>query len=438
MYSALLADETFLPRSLFQAPAEPRFPLMFPSRCQALAWMSAVFFAALCPKNSLAQVPGLYGSLEMAPRHFVICRQAGLKVAVVAVSWERFEPAPGAFDDKYIETLASEKEQLRKLGYQLQLDLGVQYPPGWLGERPAGRYTNQFGDSFVSTQPGANLPNVVFNAGIRQRLADYLGEIFEKLGADWDFVRLGCARYGELNYPQTKYKGHDNCYWAFDDLAQGRTPGLPEGIPPCPVPGWLPGTPSANHAAARKFIEWYLDALENYQNWQIATVRRWYAGDICMLYGSWSVRPGWLDNAVDGDLGGGTPCERNGEIQQGFDWARMIGGITDPRVIVYCTWIDGTIGNRDIADDNSPDPARWSPVHWQASLARANPRHLRVWGENTGQNNLAAMRLTFERIQRFNLMGVMWAFDRELFADPNPAGYATFSDYSKLIRAEDR
>jgi len=372
----------------------------------------------------------------MAPQHFAIGRTAGLRVAVVLASWDRFEPMPGVYDEKYIETLAAEKEQLRKLGYKLQVDFGVQYPPAWVYELPQGRYRDQFADVFISKQPGENMPNVVFNAEIRKHIAAYIGAVFARLGNDWDFVRLGCSRYGELNYPQNRYNGHDNCYWAFDDIAQGKAPGLPEGVAPCPVPGWLPGGPSAKHADAKRFIEWYLDCLKNYQEWQIATVRRSYAGDVCMLYGSWGLRPGWLDTAINGDIAGGASCERNGELQQGFDWARMIGSVTDPRVIVYCTWVDGTIRNRDIADDDSADPSRWSPVHWQASLARANPFHLRVWGENTGHNNDEAMRITFERIKRFDLMGVMWAFDPELFADPNPEGYATFADYSECIRVD--
>jgi hypothetical protein len=204
------------------------------------------------------------------------------------------------------------------------------------------------------------------------------------------------------------------------------------------VPGWIPGVSSPDHAAAKRFIEWYLECLNNYQQWQIATVRRSYAGDICMLYGSWGLRPGWGEKAVDGDLGGSTSCERNGELEQGADWARMIGSIRDPRVIVYCTWMDGTIKNRDIADDDNSDPSRWSPVHWQATLARSNPLHLRVWGENTGHNSRSAMQITFERIRRFDLMGVMWAFDPELFANPNSEGYATFADYSDFILADGR
>ena len=375
----------------------------------------------------------LYGALQTEPERAAAGREIGWRVAVIAVSWDRFEPEVGRFDEKYIEGVATTKTKLRALGYKLQLDLGVQYPPAWVFSSANSRYRDQFGDAFASKQAGENLPNVVFNAEVRKRVAGYVRAVFVRLGSDWDFVRLGGGKFGELNFPGPNFNGRTNCYWAFDDLAQGKSTGLPEGMRACPVPGWIPGASSADHRSAKKFIEWYLDSLENYQDWQIATVRRWYSGDLCLLYGSWGLRPGWLDAAVAKDLSGDTPAERNGELQQGFDWARMIGGIRDPRTIVYCTWVDGTIGNRDLADDESTDPARWSPVHWQASLARSNPLHLRVWGENTGHNNRAAMKLSFDRVKRFDLMGLMWAFDAELFAQPNPHGFATFADFAGLI-----
>jgi len=393
--------------------------------------------AAFCFDAGSLRVAGeqpgrLYGALEMSPEHAVNGRKAGWNVAMVPVSWSRFEPRPGFFDQKYIDEVLAKKQALLKLGYKLQIDLGVQYPPAWVADLPQGRYKNQYGDLFISRQPGEDLPNVVFNAGVRAHMAAYFDGVFTRLGTDWDYVRLGCARFGELNYPRHKFGEHGNCYWAFDDLAQGKTAGLPEGVTACPVPGWIPGTISQSHDFARKFIGWYLDCLKNYQEWQIATVRKRYGGDICMLYGSWGLRPGWLEGAIAGDLDGRTSCERNGEIQQGFDWSRMISSIRDPRVIVYCTWIDGTIKNKDICDDDSADPARWSPVHWQSNLARVNPLRLRVWGENTGGNNLDAMRLTFDRIRRFDLMGIMWAFDSELYADPSH-GFATFENYSAFI-----
>jgi len=376
----------------------------------------------------------LYGVLEQTPDHAAGERAIGLRVAVIPVIWERFEPRRGVFDPAYIRELNQKKESLRKLGYQLQLDPGVQYPPAWIFSLPDARYRNQFGELFKTDEPGASLPNVVFNAEIRKEIGRYFSELFMQLGTDWDYVRLGCGKFGELNYPASKSGPNSNCYWAFDDLAQGKKTGLPDGISSCPVTGWIPGISSPEHESARKFIEWYLDALKNYQAWQIATVRRDYAGDICLLYGSWGVRPGWIASAVKKDLAGFTGPEKNGEIQQGFDWARMIGDIKDSKVIVYCTWVDGTLSNRDLADDESADPARWSPVHWQASLAQAHPLKLRIWGENTGSNDRKAMQLAFERMKRFGLMGLLWAFERDLFATPNSRGFATFDDYAEMIR----
>ena len=57
-----------------------------------------------------------------------------------------------------------------------------------------------------------------------------------------------------------------------------------------------------------------------------------------MMYPSWGIRPGQIDAAVADQLAGKTSAEVNGELPRGFDFARFIHGITDPDVIVYCTW----------------------------------------------------------------------------------------------------
>jgi len=396
----------------------------------ALLLISGIFH----PESGGCESPGLYGMLEATVEHAAVGRKAGLGVVVIALAWDRFQPGRGVINEAYVRELLRKKRVFRNLGYKLQLDPGVQYPPAWIFSLANARYKNQFGEEFRSDRPGESVPNVVFNAAVRREISEYFHEVFSRLGTDWEFVRLGCGKFGELNYPGSNADGHSNSYWAFDDSAQGKAPGLPDGIPPCPVPGWIPGTPTPGHASAGRFIEWYLDALRNYQTWQIATIRRDYAGDFCMLYGSWGIRPGWLSAAVDGDLGGHTPAERNGEIQQGFDWSRMIGALKDPKAIVYCTWVDGTLGNRDIADDKSDNAERWSPVHWQAVLAQANPLHLPVWGENTGSNNLPAMAVAFSRMKQFRLMGLIWAFERDLFAEPNPDGLASFREFEGFLR----
>lgn len=376
----------------------------------------------------------LYGALDNSLKHAATGYDIGWRVAIISIRWDKFEPQRGVINQAYVKEIMRKKLAFRKLGYKLQVDFGVQYPPKWVFELPHGRYRDQYGDYFSTKASGEDLPNVVFNNQVRSAIAFYFHQVFARLGDDWTFIRLGCAKYGELNYPQDKYGGHTNCYWAFGELAQGKTAGLPPGMPPCPVPGWIPGTPSPLHESAKAFVNWYLGCLENYQNWQIKTVRHWYKGDICMLYGSTGLRPGWINSAIADDLSGATSPERNGEIQQGYDWSLMISSLRDPKVIVYCTWIDGTIRNHNIFDDNSPNPDRWSPVHWLTSLARANPIRLRVWGENTGRNNLAAMRLTFQYIKQYKLMGIMWAFEPDLFLNADSNKYATFAEYAEFIK----
>lgn len=370
-----------------------------------------------------------FGALQTTPERAKQGAEAGWNVAVISVAWDAFEPKPGQFDSNVIRSLQERIRTFRSLGYQLQLDLGLQYPPEWVLSLPGARYRNQFGAEYASDEPGRRMVNAVFNEAIRERIRSYLGGVFGQLGHDWDWVRLGGGFYGEVNFPPSEFAGNKNSYWAFDDRAQGKQGGLPAGVAPCPVPGWMPGT-NTNPNDTRQFLDWYLGALQNYHDWQIRTLREWFSGDLCMLYGSWGIRPGGIEAAVQTNLDGSSPAEKVGEISTGYDWARMIGGIQDPRVLVYCTWIDAPPKD---CDDHGDNPVRWSPVHWQASLARANPLKLRVWGENTGRNDLVAMQVSFARAREFGLIGLLWAFEGDLFAEP-ARGFATFADLSKMIQ----
>lgn len=381
-----------------------------------------------------AAEPGhLYGALQSSLEHAEEGYRSGWRVAVISVAWDAFEPVSGKVDEAYVKRVAEKARAFRGLGYRLQLDLGIQYPPPWIFDLPHARYRNQFGRDYESNESGRRMPNLVFNRAVRDRLAGYVEQLFKHLGTDWDWVRLGGGFYGEVNYPGHRFDGKENCYWAFDEVAQGKVPGLAGDLAACPVPGWIPGGASPDHEQARKFLEWYLGSLQNYHDWQIRNVRRWYSGDICLLYGSWGIRPGGIEAALEKDLNGSSPAEKVGEIQTGYDWARMIGGIRDPKAIVYCTWLDAP---RKDCDDTGENPSRWSPVHWQASLAAKNPLRLKVWGENTGRGSREAMQLSFERIRQFGLMGILWAFEKELFNEPNPGNLATFQEMAECIRKE--
>ncbi|MBV9864449.1 MAG: cellulase family glycosylhydrolase [Abitibacteriaceae bacterium] len=376
--------------------------------------------------NPDAKPKYIFGALQNDVRRLKQDYAAGLRLAVLELGWNRYEPQDGVFNKAYISEVKAKLQAYQDAGFQTVLDFGLQYPPQWAFNLPNSRYVNQYGDSFVDAAAGMNGVNAVFNQALRNKQAAYVQRVFADLGNGFYAVRLGWGWYSELNYPPTRYKDHANCYWAYDALAQGRSAGLPVGIPACPVPVWSPGTPSPNHTAPAQFLNWYLDSLKNYHDWQIVTVRRYYPGRLAMLYPSWGIRPGQVDAAIATDLNGSTSPERNGEVQRGFDFARFIQGINDSNVIVYCTWIDA---NATVADENSPDQARWSPVHYLSYLAQQHALHLKVWGENTGQNDEAAMQRSFQRMKDYGLMGIMWAFEGQLY----DGQYATLDQYAKLI-----
>jgi hypothetical protein len=372
----------------------------------------------------------IIGTLESQPEHALLTNDAGAPAVVVSISWDQDEKAQSQFDAAYLQGIKQKIARFRQAGKLIVLDLGMQYPPTWIFHSPSAHFVNQYGDSF-DPQPGSGDcgVNLVFSQEMRDRYREYVHHIFDGLGSDYAAVRLGGGRYGELGYPASTYHGHTNCYWAFDSAAQGRAGDLPAGVQASPVPGWLPGQPSPGHESARTFLNWYMESMKNYHDWQIATLREFYSGPLFMLYPSTGgLRPGQLDAAINDDANGSTGPEKTGEVGRGFDMARFVAGIRDPGVVVYSTWIDGFFGS----DDASPNPARWSPGHFLASLAAAHQPPLLVGGENTGSpDDLANMQLTFQRLHDEHLCVLFWAFERTLFDHRD--NHATLQDFKNLI-----
>ena len=361
--------------------------------------------------------PGLWlGTLQSEVKNVERARAAGTQLVCVEVCWSQYEPREGATDEHYVAAVKAKLSAFRQAGMGIVLDLGVQYPPAWVREAPDARYVNQYGAAYVGHEPGSNGTNAVFSAAARQRQARYVKQLAKDLGTQWVAVRLGGGFYGELCYPLHKYQGQTNCYWAFDELAQGKKEGLAKGLEKCPVPGWKPGEPSPAHENAAKFAEWYLQCLQNYHDWQITTARdAGFAGKLAMLYPSWGIRPGQLAAAVTADLGGTTPAEKNGEVQRGYDFARFVAGIHDQNVIVYSTWLDS---DPKFGDDQAKDQTAWSPAHYLAELAHQHQPPLEAWGENTGNGDVAAIKLCFQRARKFELHGLFWAFEKDLLESP--------------------
>lgn len=346
--------------------------------------------------------------------HLAEERRSGITAKMLRLSWSSYMPLPGTPDRDYRASKHAELAELRAAGFAVILNLGMHNPPDWIHDGyPDSRYINQYGEAYRGDDQNNGDLNIIFNPALRALTADYVQTVFSEFGSDFAGVRLGGGRFGELTYPPASYDGHENVYWAFDRNALAQSP----------VPDWRPGAPSPRGEAAQ-FLDWYLDALVEFQNWQIATVRQNYSGPLLMLYPSWGIRPGQIERALAGNLDGSTAAERNGEIQRGFDFARQIAALRDPDVIVTTTWLDA-----DASADDKPDPRYWSPVKYLASLTARHPLKLQLFGENTGQGQIVEMELSALQMRRYGLRGMFWYREEELFSGQ----YATLADYQQTI-----
>ena len=370
----------------------------------------ALLFAAL---PVVAQPTLTVGTLQSTLARIDQTKAAGVTIATIAVSWDRFEPAMGKYDQAYIQTLRDQIAGFGKAGVKVQLDFGIQYPPAWIKKWPNARYVNQYGDVYIDPQPGKDVVNGVFNESIRLAQAAYVAAVFRELGTDFHAVRLGWNYFGELGYPAAKFKDHTNCYWAFDAVATEQKRGLAKSLKENPRKLWKPGQASGENRDAREFLTWYLDALVDYQNFQIATVRDHYKGRLVVLYGSWGIRPGMLERELQGDLAN----PQQTELSLGYDFDRLVGAIDDPLVSPCTTWIDA---NPDFGND--------PPVAYLAGLLKAHPK-LQLWAENTGHADLAAMTLSVKRARAYNVSTLVWAFEADLF----DGKHASLTDLQGLL-----
>lgn len=372
---------------------------------------------------ALAETRPMWALIGNDGTHLAEESAAGINTKLFRLSWREYFPAENAASANYIARKRAELTALRTAGFAVILTLGYHDTPAWVHKNYANSYyVNQSGQPYVGDAIDSGDANIVFNPSLRSLVDSYIARIFTDFGTDFVAVRLGGGRNGELTYPPAVWNGNSNNYWGYDANARSSSP----------VPNWRPGKPSSS-GEAQRFLNWYLDALVGYQSWQTATLRKYYAGDIMMLYPSWGVRPGQIDQAVAANLNGSTSAERNGEIQRGYDFARQIAAISDPKVIITTTWLDADAATLAAPGDESIDPRQWSPVKYLESLAATHPLNLRLFGENTGWGSRANMYRSAAQATAYGLIGMMWFREDQLFSGK----YASLTDYQQVIAATD-
>lgn len=178
------------------------------------------------------------------------------------------------------------------------------------------------------------------------------------------------------------------------------------------------------------FYDWYVQALTDYENWQIAEMRQHYSGQLDILYAGKGARDNQITDALTNDLRGDGWSEGASALYAAAVFDRHVDGLAETQnIALYLTGVEDPPISE--ADDTSPYPGAWSGAKWIAFLARS--RGLKVWGENSGADNSIALALATQRMRDNGYMGLMWGFESELYASPNPNGYATMGDYAAII-----
>ncbi|GAB2922972.1 hypothetical protein GCM10027047_20270 [Rhodococcus aerolatus] len=380
----------------------------------ALLALLVAFFAHLSPTAPVGPTPvpppttttppptaaaaAWFGVLGPDPLDPVTLRRDGITRVSLTVGWDAFEPSPGSVSPGYVAGLRTRLARYREAGLDVVLEPGLQYPPSWVFDLPGQtRFVNQFGDVFHGAS-SQDVANGVFNPAVRAAQQRYLAEIATQLGSSsFVGVRVGGLLSGELRYPLNRYGGHVGSLWGFDPAAAAGSP----------VPGWRPGTGSADDA--RRWVQYYLDSLTGYGTALLTTAGAAFPGaGLALMMPSFGLRPGMVDTAVAGGLVGTTAPEVNDLLSQGLDWVGQADAAARTRlpVTLHTTWLDSPDFGTGVSGE--------APVRYLAGLASA--RGLGLSGENTGGGGAAALARCLDQAADLHLAGVLWLGGADLAA----------------------
>ena len=381
-----------------------------------------------------AATPSMFlGSLGTSPVHAKQESAAGIKVAMMELSWRKYEPRRGVFDTGYEREMVARLAALRAAGMQVTLGLGLHFAPAWAATMPNSHLVDQTG------RASAEL-DLVFNAHLRAVATAYLARVARALhfSSFWA-VRVTSGSRSEVLYPGG---GH---YWAFGVNAQNGS-AMPKTMARNPFPGWKPGRVGLTKNQAAAWATWYVGALADVVRWQISTVRSLgftgYAQIITPGTGVYARRLPALAAArlPDGTLGTGAA------------WSILYGKLRGiPNVVAYSSSVGdnsgGKVGCR--AGDRAqaidgPDTVRWSATRWISHIADLDG--FRKAGENPGRpaaNQLAStthyrsgartglMATAVAMARSCGFQGLYWAHDDTFWNQTVPMSrFATYTTRS--------
>jgi len=206
-------------------------------------------------------------------------------------------------------------------------------------------------------------------------------------------------------------------------------------MPRNPLPGWRPGQDGPTRDEVRRWADWYVGALDDEVDWQIATYARLgFHGRYLVLTPGVGVLPAEYDQAISDNLPPGL-------LGTGDAWQVFYRGLPPrPDLVAYVSSVaDGSGGNapcratdRSVPLD-SPDVRTWSASRWISRLAREHG--LPVAGENPGWNQSDALDASYRDLSDVGMMAAAlrqadtcgfttfyWAHDERLWDGTVPFG----------------
>jgi hypothetical protein len=392
----------------------------------------ALLFALESPlsgESSTRQLPGPpVGVLIADPVHLQSDYDAGVRIATLEVKWRLWQPSPQHTSRPYKARIVASASAYRRAGYQVAVDVGLQYTPAWALHLPHAQLRSQLG-----TLSGT--ADYVFNVRMRHLAAAYIREVMATVGPVWSY-RLGLSENGETLYPDAS-RGQ---WWAFGPVAQGRFGRPPPRTRRTPLPGWVPGETTwrgqpVTSEQVRQWYDWYLDAVILAHVWEARVFRSaGFTGVLQLVMpGSGTSlrafelrRSSFLRNSAD---------DSYHTMNTGAVWFEFLRRFPLRRKIavdissVYDS-SGSPRGNGCEVDDTKrdwrTDPAvrKWSSTRWLSYLSRRLGYHY-LMGESTGNNNYPQMQATFTLANQCRFDAVLWAWDYQLYD-----GHASISQLS--------
>ena len=105
--------------------------------------------------------------LEADPQYLSADTAAGVRLAMVNLSWDEWEPRPGSFASAYIAQQEGAVAQYLAAGWTVAVDVGLQTPPSWALDLPYGQLVDQDGDA-------SGTPDYEFSQAVRTPPATHI------------------------------------------------------------------------------------------------------------------------------------------------------------------------------------------------------------------------------------------------------------------------